>query len=1093
MTLKCIPARLAALLAGGALVMSCDTRSTIVGPPILDNGDVTPPTLSLVLSAGVNNIVDVGMPLKVTVTATDNVGVATLNTTLSNGATVIGADTVTLKPTVTSEVRVVPVPTAGLQRGDKIVIRATAVDGSLNGLTDSLIVTIADTTVPAMTIFSSKAAHTLKGGDSLDVRVTAADSAGIQKTGYRVYRTGGPDSLTVVIGDSVAAAAGTTTTSLTGSFNRVLPTALPIGTYRVVGFALDRSGLAPNPGPSVSFSVVDGEPPQLTFIAPKTGATVNVGDSMLVRVNLHDNVGLKSVTFYAVSPRGDASLGTADTVMRYAPVTAPQGKTAAFRTGLTDTLDLRRYLKPVTPLDTIPGKLILYGVVTDAAGNVTTDTAIIQMTKGPNVSLVAPIGTDSLTRGTKLRIIVSAASGVGITKLGFDVASGAAGPAWPTPILKTFDTTFSTPPLKTGPYSVDIDIPADAPSLGMLTISPHATDVNGQPGAPTPQDFFVRIGAAPPPFVRQQIASRIELKDSVTIYASGAALTQVGYIIRDILNPNTRVDSNSVTASSSSFGPQGITFTLATQWQGKRVSISAFARDSAGKIGWAVPAGSTTPVTDTTKMARDTALVVYGQTFALPRIGVAGDLSVDSARGSVYISNTMYNRLERWNAATGSFDPAGVAVGSEPWGMVLQIDNDTLLVANSGGTNISKVCVNPTTCTGGIGEVLARRIQTRNTIVQNVTQSIAPNGRVSLSLGPPISYSDRPQYVQQSAGGRLFYSTRPTTYAPAGTIRWLDPTLPVPDPRQVYQYAEKTPDNTYAVFNADSIALVKFLDPNKSDELIIFDHIYGQKIGGSCTAVQTDGSTATVANTICGRDSVVMAAVNKVNALGGDVDARLDIDITLLGLTDTTFVASSGDRSWIGFGEGNKAGVGRVMMVNDLAGDPKPRFFSPGITVSDLLENASEPVFGMGLDRYGSTVAVHGAQSYFATVEDPFHLRLQGKYDTFDTGAGVTFHPNADLRSAFITSGRTDSTRTAFVASANGSIEVVDAAFFISRGTLQIKNNLYGPLRASLPFATDNQGVLPTDPNYVVLKLFGLTKNGLVVINLRASDIQPVP
>ena len=111
------------------------------------------------------------------------------------------------------------------------------------------------------------------------------------------------------------------------------------------------------------------------------------------------------------------------------------------------------------------------------------------------------------------------------------------------------------------------------------------------------------------------------------------------------------------------------------------------------------------------------------------------------------------------------------------------------------------------------------------------------------------------------------------------------------------------------------------------------------------------------------------------------------------------------------------------------------------------------------------------------------------------TGSGsigwcvMSFLPGASRR----LSSRTDSTRTAFVASANGAIEVVDAAFYINRGSLQIKNNLYGPIRATLPFPTDNVGIPSTDPRFIVLKLFGLTNTGLVVINLRASDIQPVP
>ena len=73
-----------------------------------------------------------------------------------------------------------------------------------------------------------------------------------------------------------------------------------------------------------------------------------------------------------------------------------------------------------------------------------------------------------------------------------------------------------------------------------------------------------------------------------------------------------------------------------------------------------------------------------------------------------------------------------------------------------------------------------------------------------------------------------------------------------------------------------------------------------------------------------------------------------------------------------------------------------------------------------------------------------------------------------------------------FVASANGTIEAVDIAYYdFVRGALATKFNLYGPLRASLPF--------PGDPASVVFKLFGLSPKGLVVIDVTAADILPGP
>ena len=67
-----------------------------------------------------------------------------------------------------------------------------------------------------------------------------------------------------------------------------------------------------------------------------------------------------------------------------------------------------------------------------------------------------------------------------------------------------------------------------------------------------------------------------------------------------------------------------------------------------------------------------------------------------------------------------------------------------------------------------------------------------------------------------------------------------------------------------------------------------------------------------------------------------------------------------------------------------------------------------------------------------------------------------------------------------------GLIEAVDIAYYdFTRGSLATKFNLYGPLCASLPF--------PGDPAGVVLKLFGLSPKGLVVVNVTNADLIPGP
>src|SRR5206468_2010008 len=135
---------------------------------------------------------------------------------------------------------------------------------------------------------------------------------------------------------------------------------------------------------------------------------------------------------------------------------------------------------------------------------------------------------------------------------------------------------------------------------------------------------------------------------------------------------------------------------------------------------------------------------------------------------------------------------------------------------------------------GTKAEVLSQRILTRNTYAYLVSQTEDVNtGRITLSLQGPYSYSDRPQYLAVSKAGRVFYSTQPTAAAPAGTIRWLDPSLPVPDPQQIWQYGHSTGSGSasWVLFNIDSAFVLKFTGTLKSDILTVYDHPYGQLTG----------------------------------------------------------------------------------------------------------------------------------------------------------------------------------------------------------------------------------------------------------------------
>jgi hypothetical protein len=800
----------------------------------------------------------------------------------------------------------------------------------------------------------------------------------------------------------------------------------------------------------------DVTPPSVTFVEPAPNSYLNIGDSVLVGVRVRDNQNAASVAITGVSMRGSADLGNLTIVNRFVPNGAPTS--GSFRAGLTDTT-IRRYMKVVQPVDTTQDSVIFMAIARDAAGLLDTARLRVNLVAGPKVSFLAPVYGDSVQRGILMNIVMRVTSDQGISSIALRVQSET---TWPTRIDTTVSRTY------TGERQVDFTtsvlVPANAPGRGRITMTPAAVDVNRLPGGSIPHIVFVRASPPPPPVVKQVVPVRAEVIDTVLITASGDGIRSAGFIVRDTTGAELRRDSVVYTAPYQSPQRLPISLNLPPTTQGQKVAVISFAYDQNGRVGYSVAATVSTPQTDPARAFVDSALIVHGRTYKLPRQGVAGDVAVDVPRGHVFVSNTKFNRLEVWRGDLTQFDPLGVAVGSEPWGMAIGNDPNVLLVANSGGTNISRVDINQSD-PRLIRENLAARILTRNTYLFVVTEEIDANtGKVRIRVEGPISYSDRPQYVQQSAGGRIYYSTKPTQTAPAGTIRWLDPTLAVPDPRQIWQYGTGTGStNTYVVFNVDSTMVIQLpaTDP-RPDTLVLWDHPYGT---ASTTALEGRGPTT--------RDAVT--------ALGTTSDAEVvaGLSAASLALTDTTFVATSGNRIWVAFGEGNTGGrAGRVMLVKDDVG-PTPGTFSPGVAVKDLIDNAAEPVFGLALDALGKTLIVHGQQSYFAAIEDPFHLRLQGKYDSFDAGAGVAFHPNADGTLS------PETERVAFVASANGTIEIVDVAYYVSRGKINIKGSLYGALRASLRF--------PTDPANVVLKLFGLTPEGLVVIDLTAQDIKPVP
>jgi hypothetical protein len=812
---------------------------------------------------------------------------------------------------------------------------------------------------------------------------------------------------------------------------------------------------------------LDNVPPTVSIDTPAVGGLANVGDSILVVMHLHDDRALGNLMVAGYTETGNVNLGTFQRTARFTPILVPAG--GLFRPGLRDTV-IRRYLQPAQPVDTSLDSLVIVASVVDSAGNADSVTRRIDIVAGPKLNFTAPASGDSVPAGVGMTVALHATHSQGVARLSFHVTGET---NWPTKLDTTVSQTYP-PNSRDVTLSGIIQIPADAPVRGRITVTGAGTDVNGQPGQAPPLSVTVRSGSSAEPLVVQTVQPRSEIGDSVNVSAKGGGIQMLGFVVLDSSGNQLKRDSVSLPAPYASNVQQNLPLALSTAWQGTKIFIYSFARDQAGRVGYSVKAGTTLPQSAEASAYSDSILVAYGQTFPLPRSGVVGDIAVDPVHGNVFLSNTNYNLLEVWNNQTHTFATNGVAVGALPWGMDISTNPNVLLVANSGGTNISEVNIG-TSDPNAIAEDLAKRILTRNTVVYVLHTTVQANPPDSLhpdttytyhtSYDGPIEYSDRPQYVQQGASGSIYYSTRPTSSATPGTIRWIDPTQAVADPRQIWQYGARASDLTQvAVFNLDYLDVIKATAgaSNVSDKIYACDHV-----PGTATSQQ------------CFIDSTAAGIVAKLKAgVNSDVDTVAGLDVTSLNLTDTTFIARSGDRRWIGFGEGDtKGGAGRIIMAQD-AGTFGNLSVSGSIPIHDVIENASDAVTGLAIDSTGLVVGAHGLnQSYFASLPDYLHLRLQGTYDSQNQGAGIAFDPGAN---GFTTDG-TD--QVAFVASANGTIEIVDVAHYNNRGTLRLKYGLYGPLRATRP--------LPGDPSDVVLKLYGMSANGLVVINLRASDIKP--
>ncbi|HUR33793.1 MAG TPA: hypothetical protein VM032_08345 [Vicinamibacterales bacterium] len=1074
--------RILAAGLGVLAIAACDARRVTSN----SSEDQLVPFIDVSVPGDTSRQFDIGQPLTVNVKASDNLSLLRVEVAVVAGTRLLQLDTVQFGSATPSYTNSFQVSLTGVAAGTRIGIYGIALDGAGNVNRDSMFITTADTSAPIVTLTSPAIDQVFKTDSTIKVGLHVEDNAGITRIGYDILRSS--DS-TVFISNSVTYAVPPTTKDTVLRF--VVPGNMPPGEYFIRGFGVDASG---NRGESdlLHIGVRDIIPPTIQFIAPVPDQKFGLQDSILVTVHIQDASGLQRLTLVGISTRGDPAFGIVDTIVRYDSTFAPinvAGAARSFPPGTTD-VTVSRWLKPKNPNDTITEPVLIVATVTDISNNTTVAIQRVQLVSGPRITIVRP-GVGSVTAAGKIVIIEMAASDKdGVLQVGFNVTS-------PT---FNFQKIKNIAGLPTDVTVIDtLFVPATVTPGTQLLITPVGFDRFGQPGSGSPVIVTVTqvILDTTGPLVYQSFGAKFETDDSIKVRAIDPdGIASIGYQLKDSVGV-TRDSGFRTLSGQSSDETVGFQLNVPVELQGGRVRLIAFARDTRANLGYSIPTGTTIAVGTIGAARTDTIDVVFGRTFSLPNGGIGADIAVDTVRKTTFISNVTFDRLEVFENATQKFAARKIAVGADPWGMF--IDGDTLLVANSAGTNISRVLISGGAATAA--ELLSRRIKTPLSVVYDVTIKIASTGGGFNYLVEPYQFSDRPAFVGQmrrrdtvsvsrgaGSNGDIYYSTKPTTNAPLGTIRRYDPYAQ--ESQQIWQYGNKNKTNkgNVAIFNADSVYVSVSTDRLSFDSLYICDHPYGNPSAQNCVG---------------GTDvrEIIYGPGPNLRATGSDAVGIAELDVLSLGLTDTTFVATGGDRRWIAFGEGNTGedNAGRVMMAKDSTvvdnvSGSRVNFFSPSTYVRDLTNNASDQIFGVALNKNSGLVAVHGIESFFSDVPNPYLLRLQGKVNTFSTGAGIAFHPD-NVSDDGVSFAAPDGSQAniAFVASANGTIEIMDTFHYTSRGTLPVSASLYGPIRAVKSYATDNPvGMLPTDPNFVVVKLYGLTVQGLIVIDVRNRDIRPL-
>lgn len=792
------------------------------------------------------------------------------------------------------------------------------------------------------------------------------------------------------------------------------------------------------------------------------GDSQDIAGGLRFTVSAFDNLGLKSVRLIF-------SGGFIDTVL------------TSF-TGTVTTHDAATTI-PFPANSGAGGGITIIGRATDGAGNFAEDTIFIFLAnvQALQVFLTAPGSGAVASTGKGIPVQVSANQNSGIRKIGFLVSPATAVTNPSTPPNDSL--IFTLPFADTIVYTDTLTVVAD---IGFFVVEGFAEDSAGrrQPSNRVTVTIQSVVNDITDPVVSHTIGARVEVSDSITVRATDpSAIAWIGFRVRDLAGNVLRFDTVNVAAGNLTDVTRAFSLNLGTiiTTFPADVVVDGYACDAAlarncafssssvvlGVTGSAGIQGAPALQQAAAAAGVDTITVVAGITRPLPVGGRIADAIFNGNDSTLYLTNPSLSRVEIFQVANTAFVAAGIpTAGPQPWGIALfprdTLGNyrDTIVVANSGGTELSIIDVSP-----GV-----RRLLWRQDLPDFILQiyKVINVGGVLFAEVTEFNISDRPQYVATvcRAGGG--------TACHADSVFALYSTIPVGS-------------NPAPFTNGATLRMEKLI--NSRDTTQLFGHFFWE-LNAAGSSATTDTLRIVLRRGLpYNQTKVVLTAC-----------AGVTVDFNEFALGDTTYARNSGNFTHAFFGEGGnvRAAFARVMSYttrdsiqgvgtavscftssagaagpSDAGENHRDKGMSPAVDVSDFISNTNTKVASIATNKNGATNLVRADLIYYLDEG----LRLKGTSVAPSGAPGMDMNYNHDFAAGEPGStafgGTRDSTnRVVFAARPDANIDVFDTFFYGIIGSIPVRDPIIGPLRVARNRANNRQW------------LFGVTARGLTVVEL---------